>query len=201
MPKICSVEGCKRESEKKGLCFAHYSRLQRYGDVMADKPIRKIRKPVNRKKRGRTVIFRTKEHPLYETWRAMVKRCNYKKHPHYDNYGGRGIKVCDRWLGPDGFDNFLEDMGPRPEGKHPSGRPIYTLDRINVDGDYCKENCRWANPHEQRNNTRDAVFITYRGVTHNMPDWIEILRIKPSTFYARRNKHPNEPELWFKELN
>ena len=91
-------------------------------------------------------------------------------------------------------------MGPRPDGKYPSGRPIYTLDRIDVNGDYCPENCRWANPHEQRNNTRETVYITYAGKTHTMYDWIKILGINRSTFYERRRRHPYEKDLWFKEL-
>lgn len=87
-------------------------------------------------------------HELYPIWRSMHQRCNdpnLKAHP---DYGGRGIKVCDRWSGPDGFPNFLADMGERPKG--------LTLERINNNGNYEPDNCRWATPTEQQRNRRNT---------------------------------------------
>jgi hypothetical protein len=81
--------------------------------------------------------------PTYITWMSMLQRCEYPRHKSYTDYGGRGIRVCDRWHV---FENFLADMGEHPDGT--------TIDRKNPDGNYELENCRWATPLEQRHNRR-----------------------------------------------
>jgi hypothetical protein len=85
--------------------------------------------------------------PEYNSWRSMIARCENTKSNSYDNYGGRGIKVCPKWRSS--FENFIEDMGLKPD-------PSYSLDRINVDGDYNKENCRWASKTDQSRNVRSS---------------------------------------------
>lgn len=88
-----------------------------------------------------------KSHPLYYTHRNLLSRCYNKNQPKYRYYGGRGIRVCDRWLEPNrGFLNFARDMGPKPSPKH-------SIDRIDVNGDYEPSNCRWATHYVQMANT------------------------------------------------
>lgn len=93
--------------------------------------------------------------PEYRSWKAMLERCRNPNAPNFHLYGGRGIAVCDRWQGSDGFLNFLADMGERPEGK--------TLDRVNGDGDYSPDNCRWADAKTQSSNRRNTpAFVEAR---------------------------------------
>jgi len=89
-----------------------------------------------------------KKNPLaYGSWRAMIARCTFKYATGYEHYGGRGITICPRWLHEkDGFANFVQDLGERT--------PELSIDRINVDGNYTPENCRWATAKEQRWNQR-----------------------------------------------
>ena len=85
-----------------------------------------------------------RKHPLYNTWRAMIRRCHDKKYDSYSYYGERGITVCYEWR--TNFWQFVNDMDDRPEG--------FTLDRIDNDKGYHKDNCRWASRHDQRMNQR-----------------------------------------------
>ena len=93
-------------------------------------------------------------HELRELWRDMHRRCENPRRVNYPHYGALGVKVCERWSGKDGFANWLADMGPRPEGRYPSGRAHYTIERINVFGDYEPSNCKWADSQEQAANKR-----------------------------------------------
>lgn len=96
---------------------------------------------------------------LYWIWWAMCARCTSPNDPAYPNYGGRGITVCDRWQE---FENFLADMGLRPDGK--------SLDRIDNDGNYEPTNCRWASRKEQNGNRRNCIMVTFQGGTMNLKE-------------------------------
>lgn len=87
----------------------------------------------------------------YSTWFHLKQRCINPKDKDFNNYGGRGIKVCSRWL--NSFDNFFEDMGKKPSDEH-------SIDRIDVNGDYTAENCRWATPIEQSRNRRNTRYYS-----------------------------------------
>lgn len=137
--KTCSVEGCDKPVKGLGYCNRHYALFKRNG---TPEP---------------TEIhdgFRIKHLAEYNIWCSMKGRCLCPTHKAYTHYGGRGIKIDDRWLGPMGFHHFFEDMGPRPEGNIDEGRAEYSLDRIDVDGNYCKENCRWTTWDVQNSNKR-----------------------------------------------
>lgn len=92
--------------------------------------------------------------PEYRVWEGMRHRCNNPHNNAYVHYGGRGIAVCDRW--EESFENFLEDMGPRPPGETSSGKALYSLDRIDVNGNYEPSNCRWADWETQARNKRSS---------------------------------------------
>ena len=118
----------------------------------------------------------------YRLWNGMKTRCYNENRDAYKNYGGRGIRVCDRWLDPEnGFLNFLEDMGERP----------YTdlsIDRIDVNGNYCPENCRWATLTEQSRNKRTNRNYTAFGKTQCLLDWAAEYCISYSTLRCRLAK-------------
>lgn len=189
----CSIRGCEHKAITMGLCSTHYHRKQRYGDPLfaPTRPPKKqgrlkcklegcnglyvahgyCRKHYERfKKTGDPFTYSKRVSGEYTSrvreryvYKGMLRRCYSKKDRNYFRYGATGIRVCERWLGPDGFHNFLEDMGPRPEGR-------YSLDRIDPKGDYAPDNCRWANDWIQANNKqnrdmrlRGVHFVKSRG--------------------------------------
>ena len=114
--------------------------------------------------------------PEYLAYTSMKNRCNNKHTPSFKDYGGRGIKVCERWL--ESFENFYEDMGDRPSKKH-------SLDRIDNDGSYCPENCKWSTVKEQAMNRRTTRLITYKGETGCVSYFAEKYGIKNNVLWNR----------------
>jgi hypothetical protein len=115
---------------------------------------------------------------IYKIWQGMLARCYNLHNKSYKDYGGRGIKVCDRWHS---FENFYEDMGDCPEG--------LSLDRKDNDGDYTPENCRWATNLEQANNKRSNAWYESNGNRKTLAQWARYLDIKPNTLWMRLNEY------------
>lgn len=119
---------------------------------------------------------------LYHTWNGIKQRCINPNSHSYSNYGGRGIKVCEEWLVFDNFRKWAEENGYDPNAPAQE----CTLDRIDSNGNYCPENCRFASRKEQDNNKRNCIWVANNGgETHNLTQWAEILGIKRSTLYNR----------------
>lgn len=106
----------------------------------------------------------------------MLQRCNNPDAHAFEDYGGRGIKVCPAW--ENSVEAFLADMGPRPSPKH-------SLDRIDNDAGYCPENCRWATKREQSNNRRCCAFLTHDGRTMTKTEWSREVGISPQLINIR----------------
>lgn len=122
---------------------------------------------------GNTQLRRT-----YYAWGAMKQRCCNPDNPNYDDYGGRGITVCRRWLHPEnGFQNFLDDMGVKPAGTE--------LDRRNNSRGYSPVNCRWVTAKVNGNNKRNNVRVTHNGRTKTVAQWAEQLGLSYETFRWR----------------
>jgi len=113
----------------------------------------------------------------YKSWENMIQRCTNPGAPNYEDYGGRGVAVCERWRN---FGNFLADMGERPPGT--------SLDRINNEGDYEPDNCRWATVAEQVRNTRRNVTVTIDGETRILKDWAQHLGLRYNTIIVRLHR-------------
>lgn len=137
---MCIMTNCDAENYCRGLCKRHYSYLAKHGTPYYKPRCRRL---------GQT------KDAIYTTYAGMIARCYVKSNSSYKKYGAKGVKVCDRWRGTEGFSNFKKDMGERPKG--------YTLDRVDAAGDYCPENCRWASVALQAVNKREKSKL-FRGV-------------------------------------
>ena len=115
---------------------------------------------------------------IYTNWKQMKKRCSNPNDKYFKDYGGRGINVCKEWDDFDQFYKWAMEHGYSDE---------LTIDRIDNDGDYCPDNCRWATQKEQARNKRNNHLLTYNGETLTMVDWAEIVGIPYNTLERRIN--------------
>lgn len=115
----------------------------------------------------------TSEH---RAWLSIIDRCYREKNKSYKDYGGRGIIVCERWL--NSFENFIADMGKKPTPKH-------SIDRIDVNGNYEPNNCKWKTIKEQQNNRRNNHWIEHLGETKTIAQWADIYKTNQKTFWSR----------------
>jgi hypothetical protein len=116
----------------------------------------------------------------YYSWTDMKTRCLNKNRKVYKDYGGRGILICERWL--HSFENFLLDMDNKPNRQ-------YTLERINVNGNYEPSNCKWLHKKEQAKNTRRTHYIEYNGMKMNLTDWLRYFKVKKNNIHRQLKKH------------
>lgn len=112
----------------------------------------------------------------YGSYKGMIERCYRKKAHNYPFYGGRGIVVCEEWKDIEKFENWVNISGYKKG---------LSLDRIDVNGNYEPDNCRWATPEEQANNRRNTLYVEINGETHTISEWSKITGIKRSTINNR----------------
>lgn len=171
----CSIEGCDNKVHSHKLCQKHYLKWKKYGD-----PLHKHFNLLAKNHR--------KEHII---WSGMKQRCNNENSVEYENYGGRGIKVCERWNSSDGFANFYKDMGSCPDN--------HTLDRIDVNKGYSPENCRWATWSIQAaNKNRVGKTSKYLGVSKLGEKWKAELIVNRKRYYSI---HKTEDEAYSARLD
>lgn len=128
------------------------------------------------------------KHPLYHTWDGIKKRCYQENATGYSNYGGRGIKMCDSWK--NSFWNFLKDMGDKPF-------KVSTVERLDNNKDYCKENCIWATPVVQASNRRNNLYISYNDQVYTLFSICKLLNLTHATVYYRLKKSGLSPQDYF----
>lgn len=120
--------------------------------------------------------------PAWRSWNSMTDRCYSPSSSAYYKYGAEGITICDRWRGSNGFNNFIADMGERPEG--------HSIDRIDGSKGYFPENCRWADAYQQSNNQKSNVKVTYKGRVYNVSQLMRKFGVytKAGTYYGRLSR-------------
>jgi hypothetical protein len=184
IPKTCSINNCGRSILAKAFCTTHYTRWKKFNDPEYPVAIKGAWRQLNATYFGYM--------PEYDVWRSMIKRCHNEKHKQYLSYGGRGIFVCDRWLGKDGFENFILDMDWRANDQ-------LTLDRIDNNKGYSPENCRWTTRTIQQGNRRMGSRNTsgYIGIIYLLGKWNAQIQVDYQTYYLGRYSDPEQAALQY----
>ena len=123
----------------------------------------------------KSITHGMRKSPTYNSWDNMIGRCFRQSNPEYENYGGRGITVCEKWKT---FSGFLEDMGERPENK--------TIDRIDNNKGYTPDNCRWITNGEQQFNKRNNNIVEYNGKNIPITQAARLAGLNPATVISRQ---------------
>ncbi len=155
--------------------------VEKFGTVLSCGCLRADTARARRLKHGHAA---GKQSPEYQTWKHMIARCENPAVERYESYGGRGIKVCERWRAS--FEAFLEDMGPKPSPKH-------SIERKESDGNYEPGNCIWATRKQQDNNKTNSARVTAFGQTRTVAEWTELLGF-PRTALRNRLRAGWAPE-------
>ena len=163
----CKIDGCLSKVKGHGLCNKHLKKYRKYGDPLAGKTY------------GHSIAMENARE--YNSYKSMVNRCSNHNATGFERYGGVGIGVCSSWLGEKGFENFLSDMGPRPEN--------CSLDRINNSLGYSPENCKWSSAKEQNRNRKTNALVEYNGKTQTLVEWSEELGLSYGMLVMRHSKY------------
>lgn len=139
----------------------------------------------------RLTIHGMAQSPEYSVWVAMIQRCTNPNNKEFENYGDRGISVCERWV--NSFSNFIKDMGERPTHRH-------SIERVDNNTGYSPENCAWATMTEQSKNKRTTIFCTINGVKKPLVDWAREYCIDPGLIRDRKRRGWSDEQAVFNPL-
>ncbi len=157
---------------------ASIDHVKNRGDVCKECHYNKVSE--KKKFHGESKLRDSKSSKEFNTWCSIKGRCYNIKNAKYPIYGQRGITMCDRWK--ESFDNFLEDIGRAPTPKH-------SIDRIDVNGNYCPENCKWSTSVEQSRNRRKSIIVEYNGEKMHLFELAERIGLSPTCLYQRVHKY------------